>query len=181
MKKFNLFSVFTILILMGLFYTSSVSAQVYVKFGDIKGDVRDKGHDEWTECNSIQFGVANPKDMGTGSVRQRSQAQMSEVVLSKLFDKSSVKLMEAATLGTVFPTVEIHLVRNSRSGMTTYLTVKLTNAALSSYNISSGGQRPEESVAVAYEEIEFTHSLIDENGREAGKIPFKWKLEQNRR
>lgn len=158
--------------LFSLFLTTDSSAQIFVKFDGINGEVRDKAHDNWTDFNSIEFGVAKEGGMNSGSTRQRSAAQMTEVSLTKAFDKSSIKLLEAVTIGQVFKKVEIHMVKNSSKGMVTYLTITLEDASLSSYNISSGGDRPEESVSVQFKKIKFEHTLSD-----GGKIPFQWDLE----
>ncbi len=170
MKKITLFLV--TVGMMSMFLTTDLSAQVFVKFDGIDGEVTAHQHEKWTDFSSIQFGVAKEGNMNTGSTRQRSAAQMTEVNLTKVFDQSSVKLLEATTLGKVFKKVEIHLMKSGGKGMIPFLTITLENASLTNYSISSAGQRPEESVSVQFEKIKFEHTLSD-----GGKIPFEWNLQ----
>ncbi|MEZ4886395.1 MAG: type VI secretion system tube protein Hcp [Chitinophagales bacterium] len=172
MKKITLF--LAIVGMLSMFLTTELSAQLLVKFDGIDGEATVQGHEKWTDFSSIQFGVARQGSVNTGGVRQRSAAHMTEVNLTKMFDKSSIKLLEATTIGQIFKKVEIHLMKNGGNGkgMFIYLTITLENAAITNYSISSGGQRPEENVVVQFEKINFEHTLSD-----GSKIPFKWDLQ----
>ena len=138
----------------------------YLKYGEIKGESLATGHkgsDGWIEIGSVQWGcgrsIATP--VGTSSKREASAPNVSEVVVTKMMDSTSPKLCQEALIGKAV-TAEINLVETGSDKLETYLTVKLTNAMISSYSFSSGGDRPSESLAINFTKIEYTYQGYDD-------------------
>ena len=68
---------------------------IYMKFGDVNGDVTTEGYKNWIELNSFQFGVSRAVSSGAGgATRESSAPSISEIVVTKLFDSSSAKLYQ---------------------------------------------------------------------------------------
>ena len=88
---------------------------IYLKLGDIKGNVTADGHDKWIECASIQWGVGRSIYTPTGAAanREASAPSVSEVTLSKTLDDASIPLFQKATTAKKEDAVkaEIHITK----------------------------------------------------------------------
>jgi type VI secretion system secreted protein Hcp len=127
---------------------------IYMKYGDIQGDVTAKGFEGAVELNSFQWGVnrsiSTPIIGGAG--REASAPSVSEIVISKKLDSSSVPLMQQA-VGDDPAHVEADFVNKVKGKLQPYLTVKLDNTLISGYSMSSGGDRPSESLSLNFTKI----------------------------
>jgi len=145
-----------------------------MKYGDIKGDVTAEGHmgsDGWVEVNSFQFGVGRGISSPTGGSadRESSSPSVSEIVTTKPMDKSSVAWLEAALWGEGVD-VTIDFCKTDKGKLEVYAQYKLTNAMVSGYSVSSGGDRPQESLSLNFTKIEY--SITEQTAKnEAGESP----------
>lgn len=134
----------------------------YLKFGTkIKGESEAEGHkgsDGWIEINSLQFGAGRgiSTPVGTSSKREASAPSISEVTVTKSMDSTSTALFNEACVGTA-QDCEIHLVETGADKLETFLEVKLTNAMISGYSASSGGDRPSESLSINFTKVELRY------------------------
>lgn len=132
---------------------------IYVKIGDkIKGNIEAKGHEDWTDATSIQWGVGRGIHSATGTSKDReaSAPSISEVTITKLLDHGSPKIFTEVCTGKSI-LVEIHLVKTDADQLQSYLEYKLENCLLSGYSISSGGDRPSETVSFNFTKIEMKY------------------------
>ena len=131
---------------------------VYMKFGDIKGNVTEAEHTNWIEINSLQWGVGRGISTPTGSAQNReaSSPSVSEVVITKEMDGSSTGLFLESVKGTKGTEVKIDLVQTGDPSRT-FTRYTLTNALVSGYSVSSGGDRPSESISLNFTKIEFKY------------------------
>lgn len=136
---------------------------IYLKFGSVKGSVTEEGHKDWIEVTSFQFGVGRGIGSPTGSQKDRdaSAPSFSEIVVSKTQDEASLPLLEAAWGGSEAVEAEIHFVRTENKKMDVYLKYKLSDVLISGYSMSSGGDRPTESLSLNYAKIEFAQDTFD--------------------
>src|SRR6185312_2565050 len=106
------------------------------------------GHEKWIEVNSFQWGVGRGISSPTGgsSDREASAPSVSEIVVTKPTDASSVALLTEALQGEGQP-VTIDFTKTDKGNLTTFLTYTLTNTMVSGLSLSSGGDRPQESVS----------------------------------
>ena len=89
---------------------------IYMKFGDIPGDVTTQGFKDWIEMNSFQFGVSRGVSSGAGgSTRESSSPSISEIVVTKYFDKSSAKLYQDSVAGSFDKKVQIKMTTTTKS------------------------------------------------------------------
>lgn len=138
----------------------------YLKFGKIKGESLADGHkgsDGWIEIGSVQWGAGRSisTPVGASSKREASAPSISEITVTKMMDSTSPLLAQEAVVGKA-EDCEIHLVETGSDKLETFLTVKLTNCMISSYSMSSGGDRPSESLALNFTKIEFTYQGYDD-------------------
>jgi type VI secretion system secreted protein Hcp len=129
---------------------------IYLKYEGIDGDATHETHKKWFDIQSFQWGVGRGISTPTGSAanREASQPSVSEIVVTKMHDTASTKLFGESLVGTG-KKVEIHFVTSGKPGET-YLEYELTNTMISGYSLSSGGDRPTESLSLNFTKIMYT-------------------------
>ena len=136
---------------------------IYMKFGSIDGAVTTKGFEKWIELSSFQFGVGR----GIGSAargdttRESSEPSISEITVTKAMDVASNKLFQDATGGDLASEVTLKFTATTKDSVITFLTYTLSNTGLSGYSVSSGGDRPSESLSLNFTKVMITYSGLD--------------------
>jgi len=127
---------------------------IYVQYGTIKGDVTATGHEKWIEVNSFQWGVGRGLSSPTGgsSDREASAPSVSEIVVTKPTDIASVKLLDESLEGEGAD-VTIDFCKTDKGQLNVYLSYTLTNTMISGYSMSSGGDRPQESLSFNFTKV----------------------------
>ena len=137
---------------------------IFLKYGDIKGETTQTTHKEWIEISSFQFGVGRgiSSGVGGGSKREASAPSVSEVTMTKTFDIASPLLLKEA-VGGKSVTAKIELTQTDNSGKhASFQKYELTNALISGYSISSGGDRPSESLSLNFTKFDSEYLNIDD-------------------
>ena len=150
---------------------------IYVKYDGIDGEATQSDHKKWLDVGSIQWGVGRAISATSGSTsnREASEPSVSEVTLSKMMDSSSPKLFTEAVTGAVGKKVVIHLVTTGSPGKT-YAEYTLTNALVSSYSMSSGGDRPAESLSISFTKLEFKFTPYDTKNKAGTPIVVSYDI-----
>ncbi|QSA96403.1 type VI secretion system tube protein Hcp [Methylococcus sp. EFPC2] len=155
---------------------------IFLKFEpEIKGGVTYEGHKDWISISSVQFGVGR----GIGSPepgsqdRQASHPSISELVFTKSMDIASNQLFFEAVNGTGSK-VTIDFVETIKEKDEIFYQIVLENALISGYSVSSGGDRPSESLS-----LNFTKITVNYNAFKDGKAVVEgqaksWNLLTNR-
>src|SRR5579864_3607845 len=140
---------------------------IYINYDGIKGDTTAAGHEKWIEVLSFQWGVGRGISSPTGGSadRESSAPSVSEIVVTKATDTASVDLLSEALQGEG-KTVKIDFCKTDKGKLEVYLSYELTNTMISGYSMSSGGDRPTESIS-----LNFTKIMCNEKGSDiAGKV-----------
>lgn len=150
---------------------------IYVKFGDIKGSATHQDHKDWLDITSMQWGVgrAISTPVGAAANRESSEPSISEVTLTKNMDVSSAKLLSEACSGKTGKEVEIDLVTTGDPG-NTYAKYKLHDALISGYSVSTGGDRPSESLSINFTKITFTYTPYDKDNKAGNPITVDYDI-----
>jgi len=132
---------------------------IYVKYGDIKGDVTADGHkgsEGWFEVNSFQWGVGRGISSPTGGAadREASAPSVSEITVSKPMDIASYALLNEALQGEGLA-CEIHFCKTDKGVLEKYASYILEDCMVSGYSVSSGGDRPSETLSFNFTKIEY--------------------------
>jgi type VI secretion system secreted protein Hcp len=145
---------------------------IYMKFGDVDGDVTTAKYERWIELSSFQFGVSRDVSSGAhGAMRESSAPSISDIVVTKLHDASSAKLYEDSLAGAFDTKVEIKMTTTTKGSTETFLSYELTDCGVSSYHQSSGGDQPTESLSLSFLKILVKPTPLDKSGRaKAGDI-----------
>jgi type VI secretion system secreted protein Hcp len=132
---------------------------IYMQYGakgKIVGSVTEAGHAGWVQLNSCNWGVGRGIGSPTGASanREASAPSVSEITVSKSMDKASYALLQEALKGTGMECT-IHFTVTDAGKMRTYAEYKLANCLISGYSMSSGGDRPTETLSINFTKIEF--------------------------
>jgi type VI secretion system secreted protein Hcp len=141
---------------------------IYMKYGAIDGSVTSEGHDKWIEVNSFQWGVGRgiTSAAGSGTNREASTPSVSEITVTKATDVSSTKLLQEALYGEGLLT-KFDFVKTDKGKAEVYMQYELENALVSGYSVSSGGDRPQESLSLNFTKITYNNvgmGAVNETG-----------------
>jgi len=173
---------FSLIAGLGLTAGSHAYAAAYIKFDGVDGEATDARHENWSNLQSVSFGIK--VETSTGTAGSTSRAVAGEVKCVKVLDKSSPLLMRSLTLGEVIPILTIEFTRSTAAGDEPYLKYELKDVLISSYSIAPGGggsgegEAPSESLSLNYEEIKVTYTERDEAGQSKGNVEYTWKVEE---
>jgi type VI secretion system secreted protein Hcp len=151
----------------------------YMKLGSIQGEATEQNHKDWIIIDSMDAPIKRTIPAGAvNQQRTKGQTVLGDVKVVRELDKSSTKLAEACANGTYFADVEIHFCTTVNNAQEPYLTYKLKDVIVSSYNFhgeASGDPLPKEEVALSYSEIEWNYVVVDPNtGDKKGNVPGKY-------
>ncbi|WP_372620176.1 type VI secretion system tube protein Hcp [Falsiroseomonas sp.] len=150
---------------------------IYMKYGDIKGTVDTEGFKDWVELGSLQMGAGRGigSARGAGANREGSEPSISEITVTKTWDAtSSSKFFEESVAGLLDRDVEIKMTSTSKNKQDTFMVIKLWNCGISGYSLSSGGDKPSESLSLNFSKIEVTPKKFDAklNPTDGEKVSF---------
>lgn len=132
----------------------------------VKGDVTEEGHKDWIELNSFQWGVGRGISSPTGGSKDResSAPSLSEITVTKSQDTATGSLLTEAYQGEGVKVV-IDFCKTDKGKLEKYLTWELEDTMISGYSISSGGDRPSESLSLNFTTINCVPKVIDKDGK----------------
>lgn len=150
---------------------------IYVKYEGIDGEATHESHKKWLDVGSMSFGVNRSISTPSGATtnREASEPSVSEVTISKLMDSASPKLFTESATGAAGKKVQIHLVSTGSPG-NTYVEYTLHNALVSSYSVSTSGDRPSESVSISFTKLEYKFIPYDDKNKAGTPISVSYDL-----
>ncbi|MDG2467907.1 MAG: type VI secretion system tube protein Hcp [Pirellulaceae bacterium] len=148
---------------------------IFAKYQGIDGQAQDKGHEKWIAVESIDWGATTPGSRTGGSYTAQ------DLSITYAFDISAPKLAEKLLKGEKIDELEIHTTATYGDGSeNTYLTIKMTNVFISSFQVSGSGDggKPYVSVSNNAETIEVKYTEFKEDdGKKGGNAELsKWSL-----
>lgn len=155
---------------------------ILLKFATaINGDSVVDGHEKWITISSLQMGVGRAISVsGGGADRETSNPSFSELTLTKSTDIASADLFMQAVCGKSLGKAEIHFIQTGGADKKhqVYLKIELTDAIVSSYSASSGGDRPSESFSLNFTQISYQYDAFSGDKVTTGTAK-KWDLTKN--
>jgi type VI secretion system secreted protein Hcp len=160
-----------------------MAADIYLKIDGIPGESTDSEHKDWIEVQSFNHGItqnasATAASAGGGTTARTEHQDYS---ITKLIDKASPKLYEAASNGKHIKTVTIEMFRASGDKRVKYLEVNMEQAIISHVSPGGGHDFPSESVSFSYGTIKWTYTQQKrEDGTPGGNVTGGWSLTENK-
>lgn len=141
---------------------------IYMKFGSVKGEVTAAKYKDWIELSSFQWGVGRGISMvGGGGVgtRESSTPSVSEITVTKVTDASTTDLLKNVMGAKMDAKCNLDFTRTGDKGEEiAFLQYELTDTAVSGFSMSSGGDRPSESLSLNFTKVETKVVTIDDKG-----------------
>ena len=161
-----------------------MASDIFAKIGDIKGESTDDKHKDEIDVMSYSWGVAQTGTMAFGGGGGAGKAQFSDFSFTTNTSKASPSLFLACANGQHIKeaTITVRKAGGDTKGQD-YLILKLSDVLVSSYNTngSSGGDRPTESISMAYAKIEFTYKPQKPDGSLDAGVTAGWDLKANKK
>ena len=141
---------------------------IFMQINGISGEVAVPGFVGDIQLNSFQWGVGRGISSPTGGSadRESSAPSVSEIVVTKISDKASPALLKNMFDGTNIPEIDIffaNVAKNGQAGVA-YQEYVLSNVIFSGFSVSSGGDRPTESLSLNFTKIQFKNITQNADG-----------------
>lgn len=154
---------------------------IYIKYTNpaINGDVTTQGFAQQIEINSFQWGVGRGIGSPTGSSgnREASTPSVSEITVTKNLDNASGNLLKEALGSGGKATLVISFVRtDGTTGADVYMEITLSDTMISGYSLSSGGDKPSESLSFNFVKIEVKFTPMKADGSKGSPFPVTYDL-----
>jgi type VI secretion system secreted protein Hcp len=148
-----------------------------------KGDSIVEKHTDWIAIDSLQFGVGRGIGSSSGGVdRETSNPSFSEIVITKQMDVASTQLMLEAATGKSINKATFHFIQTGGKDAAGqhYLEIILDKPLLSGWSMSSGGDRPSESISINYNRITIQYNQFKDGGTVIEGKPKSYNLMVNK-
>src|ERR1700712_5576848 len=147
-----------------------MSGDIFLKLNGIQGESKDKVHANEIQIENVSWGSSNPTSFAYGDGDGVGKAQLADVILTKVVDESSQKLMKACWTGEHISSAVLTF-RKAGKEQQEFLKVTLSEVMVSSvtFGDNAGGGLPTETVTLAFSkfEIEYRGQKAD-GGLKAG-------------
>jgi type VI secretion system secreted protein Hcp len=150
----------------------STVSDMFLQITGIDGESPDDKHHSWIDV--LSFSISMSQIWSGGS----EQLFMEDIVLVKMLDKASPKLMEKCAKGEIIPSVVLEFC-SATGDKNTYCMYELKNVIVSSFHSSgsTNDYKPKETITLSFEWIKVTYTEIDsETGIPKGNVEFTWAL-----
>ena len=154
---------------------------ILVKYDGITGESKVAGFEDHFEVNSFHLGVGRGISSARGtSTREGTVVSISEIVVTKATDGTSIDLLTQACEGKLDKKVEINFVRTGAGQAEMYLKFELEGCGISGFSMSSGGDRPSESVSLNFDKITMTYSPVGDD-LTGSPNTYGWNLAEDKK
>jgi len=161
-----------------------MAGDMFLKIEGIDGESTDEAHSNWIEIESWNVNFSqnvSGKAKSTGGGRTAERVDISDLVITKVMDKSTPEIKFACATGKHIPTVQIEICRASEK-KEKYYEIKMTDVLIS--NVSSAhstGSIPMETVSFNPGSIEWTYTEMSHGpGKPGGPIKHNWDMLKNK-
>jgi type VI secretion system secreted protein Hcp len=138
--------------------------------GWIKGESAHSKHADWIEVLSFSWGGTAPRDAATGQATGRRQYR--ELRFTDATQRSTPVLLNAFASNENLNEVVLAAVRAGGT-QSEYLTIKLMDAQISSFDLAGAGENPSEEFGLVFQSIELSYRPQNPDGTTGAPIVFE--------
>lgn len=159
---------------------------IFIKLGDIKGEVTAQGFKEQIALDSVQVGAGVAVGSATtkGGTRTASAASISELTVTKTLDNATPLIFQQLATGkSIGKPVIVTFTKASGKddgGNDPYLIITMEDVFISGQSLSSGGDLPSESLSLNFTKIKFDYKKSDATGVLSQGSLAGWDLATNK-
>jgi type VI secretion system secreted protein Hcp len=150
----------------------------------IKGESQERQHPDWIVLQSATITSERSVPEGARAAqRTRGETELGDVDCAMQQNRASLKLMQSCASGLIFDKVTIDFCRSgpdAAKGMEIYWQIILTDALITSYEVSGSGEDvPEDTFKLNYSQIEMKYFISNTKGDLTQDSTFKWDKEKS--
>ena len=162
-----------------------MAIDIYLQNDGIKGESTDSTHKDWIECQSVNFEVLQPKSATASSAggHTAERCEHKDIVVSKLCDLATAKLLEECSMGKTIPKVTFDFMRaNAKGDRITYFNIVLEKVLISGVapHVSEGNFMSE-TLSLKYAKVNWKYTQQKIDGTQGGSMPGGWDLNLNKK
>jgi len=149
----------------------------------IEGSSTESTHVNWIPINSWSFSAARPVVSGGGAEesRHRGEAEVGELAISKVIDKSSVYILQSLLKGDALDNIQIDMTTvEAEKTVFVYYTIKGTVVRITNYSTSGAGDEGSvatESFNLNSTSLTWTYNYKDPTTKEATPSTVAFNLD----
>ncbi len=161
-----------------------MAIDVYLQIDGIKGESADDKHRDWIECNSVHWGISQPKSAtaSTGGGHTAERADLQDILFSKLADMSTPILLQTCAAGKTIPKAQFEFMRADGQGeRVKYFEIELENVLIGM--IAPGvnaGDILGENVSLKFSKVKWRYTQQKVGGGAGGNTSGGWDLATNK-
>jgi type VI secretion system secreted protein Hcp len=135
---------------------ASAAVDAFLYIDGVKGESTDARHKDWIEVSDFSFGAGNSTSIGSAaSGAGVGKAAVHSIRIVKTIDSASPLLRQAGSTGRHFAKATL-MMRKAGGEQQAFMTYVLTDVLVSGYSMSSGGDRPQESLTLNFAKMEMS-------------------------
>lgn len=152
-------------------------AALYLKYGNVSGDVTAAGYEHTIELDSFSLGVGRTVSSPTGGAtdRETSAPSFSQVSVTALASSASVPMFEAAVQGQA-QDATIYVTKAVRGALVTYAEWDFRNTLVTSFSTSSGGEQMIDAYTLDPTSYTYKWTNYDTVGNPIGNLSYTYDL-----
>ena len=161
----------------------------FINFGaDVPdGESMQKDHDGkkgWIEISDWDFDITSESSAGKGQGSSVGKAATEGLNITHYFDISSPTILSKIVSGTHFPTITIHMLKQTGEdgkAPQTYFEVKVSEAFVSKVSTKGSGESGEltQDVSFTFKQVAVAYKPQANDGKLTTAIPFDWSIKGN--
>lgn len=156
---------------------SAAAVDYFLKIDSIEGEVMDESHMGEIMIDSWSWGEAQG---GIQKGRSSGKVSLQDFHFTMKTSKASPKLMLASAKGEHIPEAVL-TARKSGTSQQTYMTIKLTDVVITSYQIGAGGgDVPTDQISLNFTKIEFEYKPQNQDGSTGEPVRTGYDFKKNR-
>jgi type VI secretion system secreted protein Hcp len=150
---------------------STAGDPIYMQVPGVVGDSTDANHTGWIDVQSWSVGFQNPNALSSATGGNPS---LGTFMAQLFYSQASPLLLKGLATGEHLGTVKVDLVKAGQAGGLTYLTMVLTNAAITTINDSgdAAAVSPSESIGIRASELSATYTTQNADGSAGTPVSF---------
>ena len=157
-----------------------MSAKIFLKIGNIKGESTDSKHKDEIEVLHWSWGVTTAATAGPGGGSGVGKPSFNDLNFTHRYDRASPLLWRACAVGQLFTDATLVGAKQGK-GPQDYLIIKMSDVMVTSANAAdSEGDDARESVGVKFSKVDVEYKPQKADGSFDASVRFKYDIKNNK-
>jgi len=158
-----------------------MAVEMFLDIKGVKGESKASGFVDKIDIFSFSFGASNPSQSAVGGGMGAGKVSLSSISFQKVVDNATPELFHGCCTGTHYDTATITVREAGGDNPVSYLVIDLGTVMVDSisWGGASGGDKPSESLSLAYSTIKITYTDQDAHGKGQKGPEFGWNIKAN--